>query len=330
MIRQSSRNPGGLRLGLLVLGMLAMHTPAAAAPRAVIVGEAHRNAGEIEPGQVLTYDFLLRNAGDATLAIRDLQPTCYCTSAKTTLWDVPAGATSKIQVRIDPSDFVGAINKGVEIVTNDPQTPTLLVDVDIVVRPGIAVVPPELDFGRVGAKGSESPQQFQVKVPRERDLEITEVTADVPFLKAEQEPLELEERYGATVFVDVLPGAPAGAFRANVVVHTTDPARPTIEVPVHGRGPGGLQAAPERVVFATASSGAEIGAFEVSGGEVHEVKSSDPRVLTMLESLGEGRHRVVLHLADNAKQGRVMARISVASVSGAEPELVVPVMGMVR
>jgi hypothetical protein len=296
----------------------------------VIVGDKHKDAGEIEPSEMLAYEFTLRNDGDETLAIQDLRPTCYCISAKTTLWDVPAGGTATIQVRIDPSDFVGSINKGVEIMTNDPQSPTLLVDVDIVVRAGIAIVPPELDFGRVGSEGSDAPLQFQVKVPRERDLEITEVTTDAQFLSAEQEPLELEERFGATVYVDVLAGAPAGPFTGHVVLHTTDAARPTIEVAVHGRGAGGLQAAPERVVFATADAGAEVGSFEISGGVVHQVTSSDPRLTPRLEALSDGRYRVVLRLAGDAARGRVMARVSVASIAGEEPGLTVPVMGMVR
>ncbi len=312
------------------MGLVIGASVAAAAPRGVIVGDAHRSAGEIEPSEVLSYEFTLRNDGDETLAIQDLKPTCYCTSAKTTLWDVPAGGTAKIQVRIDPSDFVGRIKKGVEIVTNDPQNPVLLVDVDIVVRPGIAVIPPELDFGRVAETGSNSPLQFQVKVPRARKLEITGVSSEAAFLKAEHEPLELDERFGATVFVDVLPGAPPGAFRSHVLVHTTDTARPTIKVPVLGRGPGGLRAAPERVVFAVAAAGSEVGAFEVSGGTVHEVSSSDPRVMPKLESLGDGRFRVVLHLSPDASKGRVMARVSVASKAGEDPDLTVPVLGMVR
>ena len=320
----------GIGLATAWLYTLVVAAVAAAAPRAVIVGEAHRKAGEIEPGKVLNYEFTLRNDGDQTLAIADLKPTCYCTSAKTTLWDIPAGGSAKIQVRIDPSDFVGPIKKGVEIVTNDPQSPTLLVDVDIVVRPGVAVVPPELDFGRVGADGSESALQFQVKVPRERKLEITEVSTTVAFLKAEFEPLELEERSGATVYVDVLAGAPPGSFEGRVVLHTTDKALPTIEVPVRGRGPGGLHAAPERVVFAVAAAGAEVGSFEVTGGAVHEVKSSDPRVVPKLETLANGRFRVTLHLAPDAGKGRVMARVSVAARAGEEPDLTVPVLGMVR
>ena len=260
----------GAGAALVLLYSLAV---AVAAPRAVIVGDSHRNAGDQEPGKVLEYDFPLRNDGDATLVIADLKPTCYCTSAKTNLWDVPPGGKATIHVRIDPSDFVGKVNKGVEIETNDPDNPVLLVDVDINVLPGIAVVPPEIDFGNVGPEGTKKSQKVDVKVPRTRQLEILEVKSAADFIAVTQEPLNLEDRHGVSVYVKVLPGAPPGPFATTVVVRTSDAASPSIEISLRGRGPGGLRAQPEKVVFEAAAAGTEVGSFEVTGGKNLEVKS---------------------------------------------------------
>jgi hypothetical protein len=82
---------------------------ALAGPRAVIVGEAHRDLGKVEPGAVQHLTFHLRNDGDASLMIEDVEPTCYCTSSKLDMWDVPPGKVATISVRIDPSDFVGNV-----------------------------------------------------------------------------------------------------------------------------------------------------------------------------------------------------------------------------
>jgi hypothetical protein len=136
----SIRLAAGSLLGLLFA------VPAFAAPRAVLVEPLHVDAGEVEPGQVQKFDWTLRNDGDAPLLIESLTPTCYCTHGKADAMQVAPQATTKIHVTIDPSDFVGKINKGVEIATNDPTKAKQMVDVDLVVRPGIAVVPPELDF----------------------------------------------------------------------------------------------------------------------------------------------------------------------------------------
>ncbi|HZM15464.1 MAG TPA: DUF1573 domain-containing protein [Candidatus Krumholzibacteria bacterium] len=315
---------------LLAALLLAPGSSAWAAPRAVVQGEHHLDAGEIEPGKVLEYDFVLRNQGDASLAIQDLKPTCYCTSARTDLWDVPPGGTATIHVRIDPSDFVGKINKGVEITTNDPANPTLLVDVDIVVLPGIAVLPPELDLGSVGPEGTKKSLKVEVKIPREREMEILGVSSDAAYLEVTHEPLQLEERHGATIWVKVRPGVPAGPFATKVLVKTSDPSRPSIEIPVRGRGPGGLVAQPDKVVFETAAAGSEVGAFEVKGGKNLQVRSSTPSLLAEIEPSAGGAQRVKLRLAGNARSGRLLAKVTVTTADTSQPELVVPVMGLVR
>lgn len=317
--------------GLVFLALLLVPASGAwAAPRAVITGETHRVAGDVEPGKVLEYDFVLRNEGDASLAIEDLKPTCYCVSARTDVWDVPAGGSATIHMRIDPSDFVGKVNKGVEIMTNDPAHSVLLVDVDINVLPGIAVVPPELDFGSVGPEGTKKSMKVDIKAPRERAIEILGVESTANFLQVTHEPLDLEDRQGATVFVKVLPGAPAGAFDAKVQVKTSDASRPTIEIPVRGRGPGGLTAQPDKVVFAAAAAGSEVGAFEVSGGKELQVKSSTPGLVAQLEAGANGTQRVKLRLAPDVRAGRLLAKVIVSTADGSQPELAVPVMGIVR
>lgn len=319
----------GLCIQSCAVFLLVLSSRAGAVPQAVIAGDKHIEAGEVEPGQVLHYSFALRNDGDATLAIKDLAPTCYCTSVNTDLWDIPPGKTATIKVRIDPSDFVGPISKGVEILTNDPKNPELLVDVDLTVRPGIAVMPPELDFGRVAASGSKS-LQVDIKAPRAREFEVLEVAADADFLEIATEPLSLEDRHGAMLFVKVLPGAPRGSFEATITAKTSDPSRATITIPVHGQGPGGLTARPERLTFAVTPAGADAGTVDITGGGPIEVRSTSDQLLTRVEELEQGRYRVHVQVAEEARAGRVLAKLVVSTPGENEPSLEVPVMGIVR
>ena len=317
-------------LALLLVAWVGLPSLLLAGPRAVLVGEAHRDAGKVEPNDVQHLTFQLRNEGDATLMIEDMEPTCYCTSSKTDLWDIPPGGVATLQIRIDPSDFVGAVTKGVEVVTNDPDNPTVLIDVDLFVLPGIAVVPPELDFGTVPAQGSKRSEKIDIKAPRSRDFEVTGVTSEVAFLELEHEPLDLEERHGAMVFVKVLPGAPTGPFEATVIVHTSDPELPTIEIPVRGRGAGGLSAAPNRLTFELTAAGEKVGSFDVQGAQDIQASSSNAGLVTEVEKLPDGGARVHLRLAADARPGRLMAKVQVTLLQGNDPGVSVAVMGMVR
>jgi len=301
-----------------------------AAPRAAIQGKAVIDAGEVEPSQILEYDFVLRNDGDATLAISDLKPTCYCLSAKTDLWDVPPGGSATIRVRIDPSDFVGKVSKGIEIETNDPVNPVTLIQADFVILPGIAVVPPELDFGQVGPEGTPKSQKVDVKAPRERNLEVLEVTSDADFVSVTHEDLQLEERNGASVYVKILPGAPPGPFTAKVSVRTNDSSMPEIEIPLRGRGAGGLRAQPERVLFESAAAGSEVGSFEVHGGTDLLVRSNVPALEAEIDGTSGDAVRIKLRLTDKARSGRLLAKVIVSTRDGSQPEITVPVVGIVR
>ncbi len=319
-----------IRAGAFALWLASVGV-AAATPRAVIVGPTHIAAGAVEPGDLQHHNFVLRNDGDTPLSIEALEPTCYCTSAKADGWQIAPGATTTIHVTIDPSDFVGMVTKGVKILTNDPRTPKQLVDVDLDIRPGIAVVPPELDAGSVPATGSKR-FQIDLKAARTRPFKVKSAAAAVPFVSVEQEPLELEERSGTRLVVKVLPGAPPGPFATKIAVETDDPARPRIEIPVRGVGAGGVAIDPARIVFESAAAGASLGSVAVSGKalKVTGVRTSSPQIEAVLQPNADGTYRINVKLAAGAKPGRVMAKVIVATNDTAQPEVSVPVMGLVR
>ena len=202
------------------------------------------------------------------------------------------------------------VTKGVEILTNDPKTPKQLVDVDLDIRPGIAVVPPELDFGNVPAAGSK---RFQVdlKAARTRPFKVRAAAAAAPYVSVESEPLELEERAGTRLVVKVLPGAPPGPFSTKITVETDDASRPRIEIPLRGVGAGGVAVDPSRIVFESASAGADIGTVAVSGKalKVTGVSTSTPQIEAALQPRPDGTYSVKVKVAASAKPGRIMAKV---------------------
>jgi len=313
--------------------LLAVGTAgAAAAPRATLVEPAFVARGEVEPGEVLQLEWTLRNDGDALLLIESLSPTCYCTTAKADANQVPPGGTTTIRVSIDPSDFSGALDKGVEIATNDPQTPNLLLHAGMTVRPGIAVVPPELDFGAVPAAGSKE-LTVALKVPKERPLHVKAVTPEAPYLAVEQEQLQTDDRTGVRLYVKVKAGAPAGPFATRVVVETNDAARPRIEIPVRGKGAGGPSYEPERLVFEAASPGQAVGTVTVRGGkglQVTGVKSTSAALEATAQPQPDGSIAVRVAVAKGAKPGRVTAKLLIGTSDAALAELSVPVLGVVK
>ena len=320
------------RHAVWVAGLITIATGAWAAPKAVVVEPAHLELGEVEPGPLQKFEWTLRNDGDAVLGIASLEPTCYCTTGKADSWSIAPGQSTKVHVAVDPSDWVGEILKGVEIETNDPDNKHLMLDIKMRVRPGIAVVPPELDFGAVAATGAPA-RTIDVKTAKERPFKVTLLTSDAAYLAVQQEPLQTDDRVGVKLLVKVGAGAPAGPFAAKVVLETDDAARPRIEIPVRGMGPGGLAADPARILFESAVAGAELGTIKLVGGKGVKItgsKTSSPALETCVRQQPDGSFLVHVNLAANAKPGRVTAKIAIATTDAAQAEIVVPVMGIVK
>lgn len=320
------------RCAVGLAGALAIAGSAWAGPKAVVVEPAHLELGEVEPGQLQKFEWTLRNDGDAVLSIESLEPTCYCTTGKADTWSIPPGQATKVRVTIDPSDWVGEILKGVEIETNDADNKHVMLDAKMKVRPGIAVVPPELDFGAVTAAGAP-PRTVDVKAAKERPFKVTTLTSDVTFVTVQQEPLQTDDRAGVKLAVKVGAGAPAGPFAGMIVMETDDAARPRIEIPVRGMGPGGLAADPARILFESAAAGSELGVIKLTGAKgvkVTGAKSSSPALEPTVQAQPDGTFQVRVKLAAGAKPGRVTAKIAIATTDAAQPEITVPVMGLVK
>lgn len=319
-------------VGIMAFALAAVAAVAQAAPRAVVVDSAHLDRGEVEPGDVQKFSFTVKNEGQDVLAIEAVTPTCYCTTGKADSWSIPPGGSTQVHVTVDPSDWVGEIVKGVEIETNDPDNKNILLDAKMKVRPGIAVMPPELDFGTVPIKGSK-PHTVAIKAPKERPFKVTSLSADVPWLTVTEEPMQTDDRVGVKVSVTASGGAPAGPFTSKVLVQTDDAAKPRIEIPVRGVGPGGLQVVPERLVFTTLAPGAEVGTVTIKGGknlELKSVKPSNPNVEATLAKQPDGTMQVQVRIAPGAKPGRVMTKLAIATSDAAQPEVIVPVTGLVK
>jgi hypothetical protein len=184
----------------------------------------------------------------------------------------------------------------------------------------------------VPATGSKE-MTVDLKADKTRPFKVTGVTAEASFIAVEQEPLQTEERAGVRLYVKAQPGTPAGAFASKVVVTTDDAAKPRIEIPVRGSGAGGLHAEPAKLVFDAAAPGADVGAVALLGGkgvQVTGVRSSSPALEPALAAQPDGSYQVRVKLAANAKPGRVLAKLIVATADAKQPELTVPVLGMVK
>jgi len=84
--------------------------------------------GEAVYGQVLEYDFKIKNLGKELLEIKRVATSCACTSAKTALEIISPGQEAYLHVTYDTGAMSGSHGRGqqeriIYVRTNDPISP---------------------------------------------------------------------------------------------------------------------------------------------------------------------------------------------------------------
>ncbi|HVO12547.1 MAG TPA: DUF1573 domain-containing protein [Vicinamibacteria bacterium] len=128
-------------LGLLGAVLLGSALAAAAQPKTAPpqpearVEPASFDFGKALPGRTLKKEFVLKNAGEATLVIEGVSTTCGCTAAIAGATRLPPGRSTSLSVTLQTRDYRGPVERRVLVRSNDPKTPLLEVRVRATVEP---------------------------------------------------------------------------------------------------------------------------------------------------------------------------------------------------
>ena len=246
-------------LFMLVLPAICMAQPAmngtASAPAPVISFEKlHHDFGKVNADRPLSYRFKLTNKGAAPLQIKHLNASCGCASTvmDQNKWYLRPGESNFVEVTFNPKGFKGLVRKSVQVISDDPQNPSVALTFEADVIKEIMVDPGALFFREV------LPSE-----PLKKTLKLSSGDG-VPFqvleLKAPGAPyLSTTWRAeGKDVMVDVAfdgrkvpQGLRTGAEKLSI--RTTHPRVPYIPVDVLWDFKTFILAAPDRIVWAEAA-----------------------------------------------------------------------------
>ena len=92
----------------------------------MVLSEDFHNFGSINPSDVVRYEFVIANQGDAPLTISRAYTTCGCTTAEFTGTVIPPGKVVIVTMILDAGyhDVRGqTVRRGIIIENNDPTNP---------------------------------------------------------------------------------------------------------------------------------------------------------------------------------------------------------------
>jgi len=154
-----------------------------------------------------------------------------------TLRTVDNGKQYALSVTSSPSLKPGRHTQTVEVLTDDPDTPRIPIELEIDVYPLVIATPQTIMLPKLAVSGDLSnvviPMIYVRKVKGE-GLEVKGVTSTLPFLKVELKTEKAGEAYTVRTSLDQSASRPPGGFEGKIRIETNDQDVPLLVVVVRG------------------------------------------------------------------------------------------------
>ena len=228
---------------LLLASLLSLpapaQEPAAAAPAApeaplapkIACDEPLFDFGERNNTEFVEHDYPIRNEGTLSLEIRGVSASCGCTAVKPSQDVIPPGGEASVRARLDLRGRSGLQMKTISVQSNDPQTPTLTLQLKGTAIQALRAQPSSLFFGRVGP---EAVRRRTVDIISGLGpIQIVGTRTDTPgllFVPLAAEPGADGSTHTFELTLD--PSLPAGSLNGSVFVKTDLAGQPEIAIPV--------------------------------------------------------------------------------------------------
>lgn len=141
----------------------------------------------------------------------------------------------RVQITLHPpqtgGDFAGIAN----LETTNPRIPSVPLIVYAAAQDAISVAPPTLDLGSISATPEALPPRVVALIRRVGAFGVLEVKPDTPALQARVVPSFPGQPVGPNTFQQIevryIGGWPKGKTTGKIIVQTTDPLVPRVEIP---------------------------------------------------------------------------------------------------
>jgi hypothetical protein len=224
-----------------ILGILLLAgTSGLAAPK--IVCEASEfNFGVRRDDETVVHQFVLKNEGDAPLAITRVKASCGCTAVKSSASSIPPGESATIDARFTLRGRRGKQQKSIMVESNDPQNPRLRLWLkgEIVVE--VALEPRYVNFRQMH-KDSVATQTVEL-VSLRPHVRIINIKTDTTAYEATIDP------DGRGLTVRTVPPLKEGLVRGRIVVTTDHPKGLTTDLNIAGVAVGDLTLLPRELIL---------------------------------------------------------------------------------
>lgn len=196
------------------------------------VPELVHDFGLVERGEVLEHRFEIYNESDHPIEIKEIKPSCGCTTATETPFNIPARESRQIELKVDTKGRTGKMEQRIGVVTSDPKRENLTFILRGNIQAGAYLDKSVIRFEQAKQNKKYS-QTLIVKGRTDQSISVQEVQSSISFLKFEVG--KRNKRKNTTkVKIILLKDAPVGPFKGWVYIITDEKLDPTYWVRVYG------------------------------------------------------------------------------------------------
>jgi hypothetical protein len=188
-----------------------------------------KDFGKVIQGEVIKHIFNFSNKGSATLEILGVEPSCGCQAASPSAKQIKPGQNGQIEVNVDTAGLAGSIDKSVNIITNDPNRPTVSLSIRADVQPEISVSSPSIYFENV-PEGTEVTKEVIITVAAERPIKILSAESADKRVVAKLEPVSDSEGKQVKLLATQKGDGKVGYRVEQIIVKTTSYLTPELSI----------------------------------------------------------------------------------------------------
>jgi hypothetical protein len=301
---------------------------------AISFDKTHHDFGRITQDRKVAVKYHATNTGNAYLNITQVRPTCGCTYTMLGKWSLAPGEATDIEAQFDPKGFRGPIRKSIEVVCDDPKTPTVALSFEAEV---VQEIMPSVEsvYFHEALKSATTRSQVRYASGNGEGVQIVDVKAPgAPFLsfayRAEGKDLVLEVSFDGRK-------VPAGQLRGVelATVRFTNPRVGQMALNIQWDLKPAIVANPVELVFQD-TVGKELRqklSLRQADGRPFRVTASHPSLQGMrVEGLNQktANQELTVVLPATLKAGRYTDVLTLSTDDPDQPELTIRVIALLN
>jgi hypothetical protein len=184
--------------------------------------------GKLNGGEVARHDFVFTNTGTATLEIKDVRPSCGCTTAGT--WDrqVEPGKTGVIPLQFNSAGFGGTVSKSAIVMCNDPGHTNVVLHLKATVWKPFDVLPATTVFNVSSEAPSNETRVVRIVSNLEEPVELSDVQCSSQSFRTELKTVQPNKEF--ELYITAVPPFASNTTFAAFTITTSSPRMPKINV----------------------------------------------------------------------------------------------------